>query len=135
MDLPAVGERLLKPMEFYDGSNLLTVWSQVPAKGSNVDPNIETCEANSVDEERQWRTFINIMDGKRPSIQIMDSNGNSTITLGDDGGKSRKKVTKGPHTLVAKDKLDMLDVDAKNNTEVLKRMPEQSMRPSWRQVR
>jgi type IV pilus assembly protein PilY1 len=74
LDLPAVGERLLKPFDFYDSSNLLTVWSQVPAKGSNVDPNVESCESTSVDSERQYRTFINIMDGKVPSIQIVDKN-------------------------------------------------------------
>lgn len=33
LDLPEVGERLLKNMEFYDNSNLLTVYTQVPAKG------------------------------------------------------------------------------------------------------
>jgi hypothetical protein len=74
LDLPAVGERLLKPYEFYDASNLLTVWSQVPAKGSNVDPNVESCESTSVDSERQYRTFVNIMDGKAPSIAIVDKN-------------------------------------------------------------
>ncbi len=35
-NLPSTGERLLKPLDFYDGTNILTVYSQVPAKGSNA---------------------------------------------------------------------------------------------------
>ncbi len=54
LDLPSTGERLLKPLDFYDGTNILTVYSQVPAKGSNVfDASIESCETGSVDDERQ----------------------------------------------------------------------------------
>ncbi|MFO1183133.1 MAG: pilus assembly protein PilC, partial [Ottowia sp.] len=124
----------LKPMSFFDGSNLLTVFSQVPAKGSNVDPNIESCESTSVDAERQYRTLINIMDGKRPTVQIVDYNGDGVYNLGSDQGISRKQVGKGAHNLVAKgDKV--IDVDVKNNKELLARMPEQSLRPSWRQLK
>lgn len=133
MDLPAVGERLLKPMEFYDASNLLTVWSQVPAKGSDVDPNIESCESTSVDSERQYRTFVNIMDGKRPSVQIVDANNDGAYNSSDDG-ISRKKVAKGPHSIIKKDKFENADIDAKNNKENLAALPEESLRPSWRQI-
>ncbi|WP_439644724.1 pilus assembly protein [Comamonas granuli] len=133
MDLPAIGERLLKPMEFYDASNLLTVWSQVPAKGSDVDPNVESCDSTSVDSERQYRTFINIMDGKRPSVQIVDANNDGAYNSSD-GGVSRKKVAKGPHSIIKKDKFENADIDAKNNKENLAALPEESLRPSWRQI-
>lgn len=148
LDLPAVGERLLKPMEFYDASNLLTMWSQVPAKGSDVDPNVESCESTAVDAERQYRTFTNIMDGKAPSVQIVDKNkdGKYDMTSGDgisitgsDGkskyvGFSRSLVAKGPHSIIKKDKYKNIDIDAKNNKEELAAMPEESLRPSWRQI-
>lgn len=135
MDLPAVGERLLKPMTFYDASNLLTVFSQVPAKGTDVDPNIESCESTSVDAERQYRTFVNIMDGKRPSVQIVDYNGDGIYNLTSDQGVSRKEVSKGAHNLVAKgDKI--MDHNVKGEPpDPLARMPEQSLRPSWRQLK
>lgn len=133
LDLPSVGERLLKPMDFYDASNLLTVWSQVPAKGSNVDPNVESCESTSVDGERQYRTFVNIMDGKRPSVQIVDMNNDNKYTALD-AGVSRRKVAKGPHSIIKKDKFQNVDIDAKNNKENLAAMPEESLRPSWRQI-
>lgn len=149
LDLPSVGERLLKPLEFYDASNLLTVWSQVPAKGSDVDPNIESCDSTSVDAERQYRTFVNLMDGKAPTVQIVDKNGDGKFNMANgDGvavldaagkemylGISRKKVTKGPHSIISTGKYENVDIDAKNNKEKLARMPEQSLRPSWRQIR
>ena len=143
LDLPAVGERLLKPMDFYDASNLLTVWSQVPAKGSDVDPNVESCDSTSVDAERQYRTFINIMDGKSPSVQILDKNKDGKYNMADgDGvlvgskyvGISRSIVAKGPHSIIKKDKFENVDIDAKNNKENLASMPEESLRPSWRQI-
>ena len=144
LDLPASGERLLKGMEFYDASNLLTVWSQVPAKGLTGTSNGESCDATSVDEERQYRTFINIMDGKAPSVALVDKNKNNKFNMADGdgvsvGGKyisiSRKQVAKGPHTIISTGKYENVDIDAKNNKEKLARMPEESLRPSWRQLR
>ena len=151
MDLPEVGERLLKPMEFYDGSNILAVYTQVPARGSDVDPNIETCESNTVDEERQYLTLLNLMDGKRPTVQLMDFDGNGKFytppisgpgscpsgTCGDDKFVSRSRVTKGAHTMVRKDAGSCLnqDIDVKNNRKDIACMPEQSLRPSWRQLK
>ena len=133
LDLPAIGERLLKPMEFYDSSNILVIYSQVPAKGSNVDPNVESCESTSVDEERQYRTQVNIMDGKRPTVQLVDINGDGVYNTSD-ANVSRVKVSKGSHNLfIQNDKT--VDIDAKNKKEALALMPEQSLRPSWRQLR
>jgi type IV pilus assembly protein PilY1 len=131
--MPAIGERLLKPLEFYDGSNILVMYSQVPAKGSNVDVSVESCESASVDEERQYRTLINIMDGKRPTIQIVDKNNDGLYNAADEG-VSRARVTKGSHNLITQ-KNKILDIDAKNNKEALAPMPEESLRPSWRQLK
>lgn len=133
MDMPAIGERLLKPMEFYDGSNILVMYSQVPAKGSNVDVSVESCESTSVDEERQYRTMINIMDGLRPTVQLVDMNKDGKYNS-DDSGVSRARVSKGSHNLITQKK-NILDIDAKNNKEPLAPMPEESLRPSWRQVK
>lgn len=127
LDLPSTGERLLKPLDFYDGSNILTVYSQVPAKGSNVDATIESCEAGSVDDERQYRTFINIMDGATPSIQLMAvADGTTNIMV-------RRQVHKGAHAMITtKDKNK--DIDTRGEAETLNRMPETTSRPSWRQM-
>ncbi|RKR25270.1 type IV pilus assembly protein PilY1 [Acidovorax sp. 93] len=138
MDLPETRERLLKPMEFYDSSNMLSVFSQVPAKGSLLDPSVEACEAGSVDKERQFFTLINIMDGKRPSVQIMDTNGDGKYNLTSDMGASRVSITAGSQTMIQRGsiirltgkKADGTDDNLDNQT-----FPEQSMRPSWRQLR
>ncbi|MEQ6306017.1 PilC/PilY family type IV pilus protein [Delftia acidovorans] len=133
MDMPAIGERLLKPMEFYDGSNILTMYTQVPAKGSNVDLSVESCESTSVDEERQYRTLINIMDGKRPTVQIVDKNKDGFFNV-NDGGVSRAQVSKGSHTVLSSSKIN-IDIDSKNEKEKLAPMPEESLRPSWRHIK
>lgn len=134
MDYPAVGERQLKPIEFYDGSNILAVYSQVPAKGSNVNPNVETCTATTVDEERQYRTFINAMDGAAPSIQLVDFNGDGAFDSTADQNVSRVAVAKGAHNLINNGGQNE-DIDVKNNREKLARMPEQSLRATWRQLK
>lgn len=142
LDFPSIGERLLKPLEFYDSSNLLTVWSQVPAKGSKVDPNIESCESSSVDEERQYRTFLNIVDGKRPPIQLVDMNGDKIYNSAGDKDVSRAKVTKGAHSMIRKNKHQNKDVGNGPNGSCsedghcdIATLPDLSLRPSWRQLR
>jgi type IV pilus assembly protein PilY1 len=136
LDLPEVGERLLKNMEFYDNSNLLTVYTQAPAKGSNASAtSVETCDAASVDGERQYMTLINIMDGKRPSVQILDANSDNLYTAAGDLSVSRLQVSNGPHNIVKKDKFENVDIDSKNKKIEMAAMPEQSLRPSWRQIK
>ena len=142
MDLPAVGERLLKNMELYDNTNILMVYSQVPAKGSNVDTSKESCESTSVDSERQYRTMLNIMDGARPSIQLIDVVGNGSYDAAENQNASRVQVDKGSHSQIAASPTDMLQVSTckgdkclRDDPEIILRMPEQSLRPSWRQLR
>ena len=130
-------KRLLKNMEFYDNSNLLAVYSQVPSKGSTAtgaDSTVESCEAASVDAERQYLTLINIMDGKKPSVQIVDANGDGLYTSAD-MEVSGLQVSNGPHNIIKKDKFENIDIDAKNKKINLAAMPEQSLRPSWRQIK
>jgi len=137
LDFPEVGERLLKPMSFYSASNILAVFSQVPASGSDssIDVNVESCDSASVNEERQFLTLINIMDGKPPSIQIMDKNGDGLFDLTTDQGASRRSSTKGPHFWIKRGGSLNTDVDSSGNTRDDSDYPEQSQRPNWRQPR
>ncbi len=52
-------------------------------------PASESCETGSVDDERQYRTLINIMDGATPSIQLM------AVADGIDDIMVRRQVRKG----------------------------------------
>jgi len=133
LDFPMTGERLLKPMSLYDGSNILAVYSQVPAKGSNTKEGVESCESSTVDAEVQYLTLINIMDGQRPSVQLMDLNGDGIYDTTADKYVSRQKIEKGAHTRIVDGK-HIKDI-GKSEEFKLARMPEQSMRPSWRQLK
>ena len=135
LDLPETGERLLKPMEFYDSSNILAVFTQVPARGSRTVTASESCDAGTPESERQYLTLINIMDGKRPTVQLMDTNGNGTYDLSTDLGASRMSVSKGAQTLIKfRDKATLYGKDpAGERKDDLALMPETALRPSWRQ--
>lgn len=135
LDLPELGERLLKPMSLYDGSNILSIYTQTPAKGKDMDPNIgETCEIPQTTAEQQWLTMINILDGKKPTIQIIDYNGDGFYNS-EDKHAIRIAVSKGSHNQIVKGNR-VLDINVENEVELeLARLPEESTRPSWRQVR
>lgn len=133
MDFPLTRERLLKPMQFYDGSNLLVVPSQIPAKGSRLDPSVESCEGGAVDKETQYVTFINIMDGQAPRVPIIDG----------PTGLARYSMPPGALTMITKDnRIHMRGRQPKPGgtgsdlvEEKMRRMPEMSLRPNWRQLK
>ncbi|TQL71909.1 pilus assembly protein [Delftia sp. HK171] len=135
MDLPLSGERLLKPMSFYDGSNLLAIYSQIPARSSKRPGEAinRPADACNVSEESQFLTLMNIMDGKRPSVPLMDSNGDGVYDTADQEA-SRATVSGGAQTLLNKGH-HAIGYDADGRRNVLARMPEQSLRPSWRQMK
>ncbi|ACM33974.1 pilus assembly protein [[Acidovorax] ebreus] len=133
MDFPLTRERLLKPMQFYDGSNLLMVPTQIPAKGSRLDPAIESCEGGAVDKESQYVTFINIMDGQAPRVPIIDG----------PNGLARYGMPPGALTMIVKgNRIHMRGRQPKQGgtgsdlvEEKMRRMPEMSLRPNWRQLK
>lgn len=141
LDLPFGGERLLKPMQFFDGSNVLAVYTESPSgtKNSESDNINESCVPVKVDTSAgsQFRTLINIMDGKRPTVQLVDYNGDGVYDA-KDLLVARAAVRPGTPLLITKrDRITDLTgggLGAGKNDN-LNRMPEQSMRPSWRQLK
>ena len=75
------------------------------------------------------------MDGKRPSVQLVDINGDE-IFNSDDKNVSRLVVNTGTSTLITSGNkiLDYTGVGAGEKPIVGARMPEQATRPSWRQL-
>jgi len=141
LDLPATGERLLKPMQFFDGANILAVYSENPSgtKDAGGDGAVnESCSPTTIATApgAQYRTLINIMDGKIPTVQLVDMNSDNIYNAADKK-VSRREVNTGTPMLITKGKriLDMTGNDGTKPPEELNRMPEQSMRPSWRQVK
>jgi len=138
LDLPEEGERLLKSMQFWDGSNILAVYSEAPSatESGNTTNTKESCEdvTQGAVPGTQYRSLINIMDGKKPSVQLV---GGSVAV-----GTTRIEVPMGTPTLVTSGKkiLDYTGVrpgagGGGDKPRVDNRMPEQSLRPSWRQVK
>lgn len=139
LDLPFAGERLLKPMQFFDGSNILAVYSESPAgtKNSESDNVNESCVPVKVDTSAgsQFRTFVNIMDGKIPSVQLVDTDNNGIYNATADKKVARVAVKTGTPVLITKrDRIQDL-TGGGGARDTLNRMPEQSMRPSWRQLK
>lgn len=130
LHLPVTGERVLKSMSFYDGSNNLMVYSQVPSYGGSITEG-ESCEASAT-EEKQFLTLVNIMDGRKPGVQIMDANGDGVFNILDQG-VSRMTISPGAISSLTGSKTIKLN-NGSNATIELARMPEQPMRPSWRQM-
>lgn len=133
LNLPQGRERLLKAMPFYDSSNLLSVFSQVPATGTSSTNVEEACVA-PVTQERQYLTLLNIMDGKPPSIQIMNRNGDALYNAAD-GGVSRVTLNAGATSVVTNLRtVTVFSGGANNAATVMRAMPETPVRPSWRQL-
>jgi type IV pilus assembly protein PilY1 len=138
LDLPFTGERLLKPMQFFDGSNILAVYSESPSgtKNSESDNINESCVPVKVDTSAgsQFRTLVNIMDGKLPSVQLVDYDNNGKYNA-DDKKVARAPVKTGTPVLITKRDRIVDLTGGGGDRDTLNRMPEQSMRPSWRQLR
>lgn len=138
LDLPFTGERLLKPMQFFDGSNVLAVYTESPSgtKNSESDNINESCVPVKVDTSAgsQFRTLINIMDGKLPTVQLVDYDNNGVFNA-EDKKVARAPVKTGTPVLITKrDRIQDL-TGGGGARDTLNRMPEQSMRPSWRQLK
>ncbi len=132
-DLPVSSERVLRQMSFFDGSNNLVVYSLTPAYGG-TGGNEESCEPAGT-PEKAYATLLNIMDGKKPGIQVMDQTGDGLYNAADHG-VSRMTIppgavssVTGKKTIKLSGKMGGVDKDIDWN-----RMPEQPLRPSWRQV-
>lgn len=83
--------------------------------------------------ESQFLTLVNIMDGKRPGVALMDGNGDGIYDTADQQ-ISRTHISSGSQTLLHQGH-HAIDYDADGRRNVLARMPEQSLRPSWRQLK
>ncbi|WP_082608130.1 pilus assembly protein [Acidovorax sp. Root219] len=131
-DFQVSSERVLKPMSFFDGSNNLMVWSVTPAYGGNAT-GAESCEPAGT-AEKAYLTLLNIMDGKRPSVQVMDTNGDGIYNKASDGLTSRMTIDPGASSATTGKKTISIKGAGNNKNKELARMPEQPMRPSWRQL-
>ena len=129
LDFPETGERLLQGLSFYDGSNILEVISIVPGSGGSTGE--ESC-APSPKDARKFRIFLNIMDGKKPSVQVIDVNGDGFYNTTTDSGASRIEASLTESKTFTDKKEARTGSDGKKDE--FAKMPETVLRPSWRQL-
>ncbi|MDD2545047.1 MAG: PilC/PilY family type IV pilus protein [Burkholderiaceae bacterium] len=128
LHFPVGGERLLETLSFYDNSNILEVVSEVPASGGSL---LEESCAPSLEQARKYRTLLNIMDGKRPSVQIMNTNGDTVFSAVDDKNTSRMEASFKEVRVLSGAIQIRTGSDGKK--DLLATLPDRPVRPSWRQ--
>lgn len=135
-NLPTTGERVLQQIFFYDASNILAVKSVQPAYGGNGSSTAESCEPAGT-PEKSYLTLLNIMDGKRPSVQVMDQNGDGLYNSADHDVSRMTTASGASLGVTSKDKIKIYCSDpssASCKPPELARLPTQDLRPSWRQI-
>lgn len=130
LHLPDTGERLLITPSFFDGSNILEVITEVPGSGTSV---LEESCAPASSVPRLYRTFLNIMDGRRPSVQLADTNGDGVYNSTSDRGVSRMTASTKESRVSSRGQ--EIRTGADGTVDQLAKLPEQPLRPSWRQLR
>ena len=136
LHLPEAGERLLGSLSFFDGSNILEVVTEVPGSGSSV---LEESCSPAASVPRLFRTFVNIMDGRKPSVQLMDTNGDGAYNSTTDGGASRMTASTRESRVSSRSQEIRIGSgggsSGSGSNDPFAKMPEQPLRPSWRQLR
>lgn len=129
LNLPASGERVLDQMRFFDSSNIIELISEVPASGGSTAE--ESCTRTSTPVQK-YRTLLNIMDGKRPSIQVLDTNGDGLYDPAADQNASR--ITASPAENKLSTKAHEIRLGSDGTKDLLRRLPEIPLRSNWRQL-
>lgn len=142
LHLPETGERILDPVAFYDGSNNLEIISEVPGSGGSISE--ERC-APDAKLPKKFRTFLNILDGKKPSVQIIDTNGDGVYSASADGGASRMTASNKEARVIGSKTNKRIGAGGggggggsnsptADDIDDLAKLPELPVRPSWRQL-
>lgn len=126
LDLPVSGERVTANLDFYDGSNLLEILSEVPASGSATAAGEEVC-APTPQAAQPFRTLIHIATGQPPSVPVMH--------LGTDYGLHYARMTASTKELRVATKAEQVRMGNDGRNDRLARLPEVLIRPSWRQLK
>ena len=135
LDLPVGGERVLTMPTFYDGSNVLDITSEVPAAGGNSTE--ESCSQPTL-EGKQYQTLVGIEFGLRPTVQLLDTNGDGQFNAAADDDTNRHttdpgkamKVNGGFKKVTGKETCATAD-DCKAETS---EMPKPPLTINWRQL-
>ncbi|QNP47322.1 pilus assembly protein [Diaphorobacter aerolatus] len=136
LDLPAERERVLDPIGFYGGGNLLEITSRVPATAVGLIAGdgqpIEACEQDPRPGQT-YRTVLNILTGAAQKSRILDTNGDGQVTT-DDAPASRSTAARQELRVPASDGAQLRQ-GSDGTTDRLQALPTRVLRPSWRHLK
>lgn len=122
-------ERVIRNPRFYQGSNVIEILSDAPASGSSIKE--ESCSPASI-PGKSWRTFMGIEYGRRPSVQLLDANGDGLYTNLD---FNVNRVTSSSVDIPLSGKGVQMRIDDQGNIVVLNNIPSPPTVINWRQIR
>lgn len=129
LDLPVPGERVTSSLDFYDGSNILEIISEMPASGSATASGVEIC-APTPQAAQPFRTLINIASGQPVSVPVMNTgSGYVPETV------NYARMTASSKELRLSTKTEQIRKGNDGKDDKLARLPEVLIRPSWRQLK
>lgn len=122
LDLPAARERVLDPLSFFGGGDVLEIISRVPA---NATP-AENCGLS-------FRTLLDIITGMPQKSRILDTNGDGQVTV-EDALASRATAAQQELRFPSSDGGQMRQ-GSDGKADRLQALRVRIVRPSWRQLK
>ena len=120
LDLPVERERVLDPLGFYGGGNVLEIISRVPATSSG------TCE-------QTFRTLLDIATGAPQKSRVLDTNGDGLVNAEDAPASRSTAASRELRLSSSNGRQTHQGSDGK--TDRLDALPMRVKRPSWRHLK
>lgn len=129
-EFPLSGERVLRHPEPYSNSNVIEILSDIPASGGNTEG--ESCDPAST-PAKAYRTFLGIELGLKPTVQLLDTNGDGVYNSAATADNNTNRTTASPEELklTGKGKQVRIGKDIKRETADLPKPP---VNINWRQL-
>ena len=132
LDFPVRGERLLRNIESYDGTNILAVYSQ-----TLLTIQEQLCTSSPTQTaggaERYFATLINGVDGAAPRVPLVDANGDGAYNAGD-GNAARMDSQSPIASSIVTNAQQRVNIHGDGTVDKLARPPSVTLRPSWRHL-
>ena len=120
LDLPVGRERVLDPLGFYGGGNVLEIISRVPATSSGA------CE-------QTFRTLLHIATGAPQKSRVLDTNGDGLVNAEDAPASRSTAASRELRLSSSNGRQTRQGSDGK--TDRLDALPMRVKRPSWRHLK
>lgn len=132
-ELPIAGERVMQMAEFLSGSNILQIKSIVPASGDQVDATQETCTPTAV-PAKGYLTLMGIEQGLKPTVQLLDTDGDAIFNSAANKDKSTNRTTTSPEEISLNGPGTQFRIGSDGKRRIVKEPPKPVSTINWRQL-